>query len=107
MDRSTEQFLNEKRKILRDSELMGVFCSSVDSLLLVPTIVVFTKYDRLVTMMKVKNSTGYELEAVRYLQEHCIKPIQGSTGEIDISHIAVSCEFSPGYSTIGCSLCYF
>ena len=97
MDRSTEQFLKEKRKIVGDSELMVVFCSSVVSLLLVPTIVVFTKYDRLVTMMKAKSSTGYESEATRYLDEHCIQPIQKFTDEIDISHIAVSCEFYYGH----------
>ena len=90
MERSTEQFLNEKREILGDSELMILFCSSGVLLLLVPTIVVFTKYDRLVTMMKVQNSTGYESEAAQYLRQHCIKPIQGFTGEKNISHIAVS-----------------
>ena len=94
MDRSAEQFLNEKRKIVGDSKLMVVFCSSVVLLLLVPTIVVFTKYDKLLTMMKVQNNTGYESEAAQYLQEHCIQPIQRFTGEQDISHIAVSCEFS-------------
>ena len=93
MDRSAEQFLNEKREILGDSELMVALCASVVLLLLVPTIVVFTKYDRLLTMMKVQHSTRYESEAARYLQEHCIQPIQRFTGERDISHIAVSCEF--------------
>ena len=97
MDRSMERFLKEKRKILGDSELMVVFCSSVVSLLPVPTIVVFTKYDRLLTMMKAHNSTSYESEAAKYLQEHCIQPIQWFTGENDFSHIAVSCEFSHGY----------
>ena len=43
-------------------------------------------------MMKAQQRTGYESEIVRYLQEHCIQPIQAFTGEQDISHIAVSCE---------------
>ena len=97
MDKSMETFLEEKCDILGESELMVVFCSSVVLLLLVPTIVVFTKYDRLLTEMKIENSTSYELEAVKYLQEHCIRPIQGFTGEEDILHIAISCEFSYGY----------
>ena len=97
MDKSMEKFLKEKCDILGESELLVVFCSSVVLLLLVPTIVVFTKYDRLLAEMKMENSTSYELEADKYLQEHCIQPIQDFTGEKDILHIAVSCEFSYGY----------
>ena len=92
MDRSMEIFLKEKREILEESELIVVFCASVVLLLLVPTIVVFTKYDKLLTMMKAQNTTDHE-SAAQYLQKHCIQPIQGFTGETDISHIVVSCEF--------------
>ncbi|KAL4077538.1 hypothetical protein J3A83DRAFT_1606447 [Scleroderma citrinum] len=70
MERSAEQFLSEKRDILGD--------------------IVFTKYDRILTQEKIRNSVGYESEAEQYLKKHCIQPIQAFTGEEDISHVAVS-----------------
>ena len=81
-------YINEKRKDLGDSELMVVLRVSVVLLLLVPTTVVFTN-TRLLTMMKVQYSTRYESKAARYLQEHCIQPIQGFT-EKETSHILQS-----------------
>ncbi|KAI6152680.1 hypothetical protein BKA82DRAFT_1008441 [Pisolithus tinctorius] len=54
-----------------------------------PTIVVFTKHDRLVSFMRQKMPNNPEA-GQRYLQEHCIQPIQGFTGDRNIAHVAVS-----------------
>ncbi|KIK20106.1 hypothetical protein PISMIDRAFT_682616 [Pisolithus microcarpus 441] len=55
-----------------------------------PTIVVFTKYDRLVSYVRKQKATDPEAEAKRYLQAYCIEPIQDFTGGAVIPHIAVS-----------------
>ncbi|KAI6042218.1 hypothetical protein EDC04DRAFT_3108985 [Pisolithus marmoratus] len=54
-----------------------------------PTIIVFTKYDRLVTYMRAKKirNSGDEQQ---YLREYCINPIRDFTGDMDIAHVAVS-----------------
>ncbi|KAI6043672.1 hypothetical protein EDC04DRAFT_635671 [Pisolithus marmoratus] len=54
-----------------------------------PTIIVFTKYDRLVTFMRAKKirNSGDEQQ---YLREYCINPIRDFTGDMDIAHVAVS-----------------
>ncbi|KAI5983138.1 hypothetical protein EDD15DRAFT_2318501 [Pisolithus albus] len=54
-----------------------------------PTIVVFTKHDRLVTFTRQKKRGDPESEK-QYLQEFCIQPIQQFTGDKAIAHIAVS-----------------
>ncbi|KAI6043676.1 hypothetical protein EDC04DRAFT_2890601 [Pisolithus marmoratus] len=59
-----------------------------------PTIIVFTQYDRLMTCMPKNIPDDPEAER-RYLQEHCIQPIQAITGDMDIAHVAVSTK--PSY----------
>ncbi|KAI6097054.1 hypothetical protein F5141DRAFT_1220306 [Pisolithus sp. B1] len=59
-----------------------------------PTIVVFTKHDRLVRFMRQKRFGDPEAWR-RYLQEFCIQPIQAFTGDKAIAHVAVSSR--PGY----------
>ncbi|KAI6042239.1 hypothetical protein EDC04DRAFT_1029244 [Pisolithus marmoratus] len=54
-----------------------------------PTIIVFTKYDRLVSFMRQKKAGDSEAEQ-RYMQEYCIQPIQDFTGDKNISNVAVS-----------------
>ncbi|KAI6008036.1 hypothetical protein EDC04DRAFT_2907339 [Pisolithus marmoratus] len=54
----------------------------------IPTIIVFTKYDRLVTFMQQKMPGDLEV-GQRYLQEYCIQPIQDFTGDRDILHVAL------------------
>ncbi|KAI6146085.1 hypothetical protein EDD17DRAFT_103672 [Pisolithus thermaeus] len=54
-----------------------------------PTIVVFTKHDRVDTFMRHK-MRGDPEAGQRYLQEFCIQPIQHFTGDKDIAHVAVS-----------------
>ncbi|KAI6146379.1 hypothetical protein BKA82DRAFT_994175 [Pisolithus tinctorius] len=53
-----------------------------------PTIVVFTKHDRLVSFMKQK-MPGDPQAGQRYLEEACVQPIQEFTGE-NIANVAVS-----------------
>ncbi|KAI5983126.1 hypothetical protein EDD15DRAFT_2318369 [Pisolithus albus] len=55
-----------------------------------PTIVVFTKYDRLVSYVRKQKATDPEAEAKRYLETYCIEPIQHFTGGAVIPYIAVS-----------------
>ncbi|KAG6330935.1 hypothetical protein ID866_8156, partial [Astraeus odoratus] len=74
IERSAEQFLREKSEILGN----------------IPTIVVFTKYDRLVNTMKLWNHDHPEVEAVRHLRTACIQPLQTLSGDVNISHVAVS-----------------
>ncbi|KAI6166463.1 hypothetical protein EDD17DRAFT_1894085, partial [Pisolithus thermaeus] len=54
-----------------------------------PTIVVFTKHDRLMTFMRQKRRGDPEA-GQRYLQEYCIQPILDFTGDKTIAHVAVS-----------------
>ncbi|KAI5985707.1 hypothetical protein F5J12DRAFT_775246 [Pisolithus orientalis] len=53
-----------------------------------PTIVVFTKHDRLVTFMRQRMPNDPEA-GQRYLQEECVQLIKEFTGE-NIAHVAVS-----------------
>ncbi|KAI6124151.1 hypothetical protein EDD16DRAFT_572676 [Pisolithus croceorrhizus] len=55
-----------------------------------PTIVVFTKYDRLVSYVRKQKAKDPEAEAKRYLQTYCVEPIQDFIGGANISHVAVS-----------------
>ncbi|KAG6334309.1 hypothetical protein ID866_4774 [Astraeus odoratus] len=74
IETNAEQFWREKKEVLGD----------------IPTIVVFTKYDRLITKMRVDNAASTESDARQYLQNKCIAPIQKLSGEKNISHVAVS-----------------
>ncbi|KAI6118377.1 hypothetical protein F5141DRAFT_1098208 [Pisolithus sp. B1] len=58
----------------------------------IPTVVVFTKYDKLVTHMLGKGhpEADIEAEAEQYLQRHCVEPIQRFLKDQDILHVAVS-----------------
>ncbi|KAI6115562.1 hypothetical protein EV401DRAFT_2210772 [Pisolithus croceorrhizus] len=59
-----------------------------------PTIVVFTKYDTLLTHIRAKDAADPEAVARQYLEKNCIKPIQDFTGNESISHVAVSSKRS-------------
>ncbi|KAI6008058.1 hypothetical protein EDC04DRAFT_3073276 [Pisolithus marmoratus] len=54
-----------------------------------PTIIVFTKYDRLATYMRQKRPANPETEE-QYLNEYCIQPIQAFMGGNVIAQVAVS-----------------
>ncbi|KAI6023128.1 hypothetical protein BKA83DRAFT_4273378 [Pisolithus microcarpus] len=60
----------------------------------IPTVVVFTKYDRLVRHMQVEldgnPEADVEAEANQYLQTHCVEPIRRSLKDKAILHVAVS-----------------
>ncbi|KAI6154625.1 hypothetical protein BKA82DRAFT_4070590 [Pisolithus tinctorius] len=60
----------------------------------IPTVVVFTKYDNLLTYVMAEGKEDPEVEARQYLQKHCVEPIQdffkGKGKCIDILHVAVS-----------------
>ncbi|KAG6330317.1 hypothetical protein ID866_8773 [Astraeus odoratus] len=73
IERSAEQFWKEKSEILGN----------------IPTIVVFTKYDKLVNIMKLRSPDDPQLEAERHLRTNCIQPIQNFSGEENISHMAL------------------
>ncbi|KAI6033378.1 hypothetical protein EDC04DRAFT_3142261 [Pisolithus marmoratus] len=55
----------------------------------VPTVVVFTKYDKLLAYMLGADKEDPEAEAKQYLQKHCIEPIQEFLKK-DVLHVAVS-----------------
>ncbi|KAI6028866.1 hypothetical protein F5J12DRAFT_961420 [Pisolithus orientalis] len=57
-----------------------------------PTIVIFTKYDRLVGYMQRSHDGDSEAEAKLYLQRYCIQPIQDFMGGMNISYVAVSSQ---------------
>ncbi|KAI5983128.1 hypothetical protein EDD15DRAFT_2376867 [Pisolithus albus] len=59
-----------------------------------PTIIVFTKRDRLASFMRQKMPNDPEAEK-RYMQEFCIHPIQEFTGDKAIAHVAVSFQTPP------------
>ncbi|KAI6019514.1 hypothetical protein BKA83DRAFT_4306948 [Pisolithus microcarpus] len=56
----------------------------------IPTIVVFTKYDKLLTHMQMEKETDPEAAAEQYLKKHCIDPIEEFAGGADLSYVAVS-----------------
>ncbi|KAI6032353.1 hypothetical protein BKA83DRAFT_4213108 [Pisolithus microcarpus] len=53
-----------------------------------PTIIVFTKHDRLASFMRQKMPNDPEVGKL-YVQEYCIHPIQEFTGDKAIAHVAV------------------
>ncbi|KAI5988483.1 hypothetical protein F5J12DRAFT_898167 [Pisolithus orientalis] len=59
----------------------------------IPTIVVFTKYDRLLDSFQLQGVDKFGSAAEEYLEQHCIKPIQLFTGNSNLTHLTVSCEF--------------
>lgn len=75
LDEDAEQFLQAGKEILGN----------------IPTIVVFTKYDQVVRYLGKRDPATER----RYLQEHCIQPIQNLTRDWDISYVAVSSK--PSY----------
>ncbi|KAI6108350.1 hypothetical protein F5141DRAFT_1028617 [Pisolithus sp. B1] len=56
----------------------------------IPTVVVFTKYDKLLAHIEVVHEGDPEAEAKRYLQRHCVEPIQKFLKDKAILHVAVS-----------------
>ncbi|KAI5984640.1 hypothetical protein EDD15DRAFT_1717895 [Pisolithus albus] len=59
----------------------------------IPTIVVFTKYDNLLTYMQMEKEANPVAAAEQYLKKHCIDPIEKFAGDADLSYVAVSCRF--------------
>ncbi|KAI6103029.1 hypothetical protein F5141DRAFT_1030643 [Pisolithus sp. B1] len=74
LDEGAETFLKEDIVVLQN----------------IPTIVVFTKYDKLVNHMAAQNKTDPDAAAKEYLQEYCIDPIVKLTGSTHLSCVAVS-----------------
>ncbi|KAI5991360.1 hypothetical protein EDC04DRAFT_2911527 [Pisolithus marmoratus] len=79
LEDGAETFLKTDTNVLRD----------------IPTIVVFTKYDKLLTYMEMQKAmrnieVDPNMAANEYLQEHCFNPIAKFTGGTDISYVAVS-----------------
>ncbi|KAI6103037.1 hypothetical protein F5141DRAFT_1217616 [Pisolithus sp. B1] len=62
----------------------------------IPTIVVFTKYDKLLTYMQMQRKADPDAAAQQYLQECCIQPIQDFSKDAKLSYVAVSS--SPGHA---------
>ncbi|KAI5984632.1 hypothetical protein EDD15DRAFT_2533113 [Pisolithus albus] len=69
-----ETFLKEDTSVLQD----------------IPTIVVFTKYDRLLTFMRMQNEADPDAAAEQYLQEYCIRPIQNFDKDPKLSYVGLS-----------------
>ncbi|KAI6008050.1 hypothetical protein EDC04DRAFT_3146515 [Pisolithus marmoratus] len=89
LEDAAEAFLKIREEVLGNSEQSVVVSSPVDQLLSAPTIIVFTKYDRLVTAMRQRKPANPATEE-QYLQEYCIQPIQDFTGGKVAAHVAVS-----------------
>ncbi|KAI6101358.1 hypothetical protein F5141DRAFT_1218398 [Pisolithus sp. B1] len=75
---SVETFLKEHRSVLQN----------------IPTVVVFTKYDKLLTNMEKQDKVDPDAAAKQYLQKQCFDPIARFAGDANLSYIAVSS--SPG-----------
>ncbi|KAI6098321.1 P-loop containing nucleoside triphosphate hydrolase protein [Pisolithus croceorrhizus] len=59
----------------------------------IPVVVVFTKYDRLLTFMRAKRKgKDPEQEAAQYLKTNCIDAIKNVSGDRNILHVEFSCE---------------
>ncbi|KAI6019530.1 hypothetical protein BKA83DRAFT_4307267, partial [Pisolithus microcarpus] len=56
----------------------------------IPTIVVFTKYDKLLTYMRTQKKADPNSAAEQYLREYCIQPIQNIANDAKLSYVAVS-----------------
>ncbi|KAI6019546.1 hypothetical protein PISMIDRAFT_152987 [Pisolithus microcarpus 441] len=52
--------------------------------------VVFTKYDKLLTYMEMEKEANPEAAAEQYLKKYCIDPIEEFAGGADLSYLAVS-----------------
>ncbi|KAL4072063.1 hypothetical protein J3A83DRAFT_2964792 [Scleroderma citrinum] len=82
METGMEDFLRDKKITLGD----------------IPTVLVFTKYDKLVDEIenrweeegRVYGESDVEIEAEQYLKKHCIERIERLTGEYNVSYQAVS-----------------
>ncbi|KAI6046610.1 hypothetical protein EDC04DRAFT_2887873 [Pisolithus marmoratus] len=74
---------------------LKVDASVLHNIALVPTIVVFTKYDKLLNHMAMKAEVDPDAAAAEYLQEHCIDPIVQLVGGTDLSYLTVSSN--PGH----------
>ncbi|KAG6336076.1 hypothetical protein ID866_3002 [Astraeus odoratus] len=80
IERGMEEFLKKKREVFGN----------------VPTIFVFTKYDKLIDVVEGDDEyddemdVDYEAIAENYLRENCVKPIEQLTQEKDIPYIAVT-----------------
>lgn len=57
-----------------------------------PTIVVFTKFDKLLTDMAIQKKADPDAAAKEYLQEQCIQPIQDIVKDAKFSYVAVSSD---------------
>ncbi|KAI5984651.1 hypothetical protein EDD15DRAFT_2375099 [Pisolithus albus] len=62
----------------------------------IPTIVVFMKYDMLLTHMLMQKEADPEAAAEQYLKKHCYAPIEEFAGGADLSYVAVSSFANPG-----------
>ncbi|KAI6002596.1 hypothetical protein F5J12DRAFT_840014 [Pisolithus orientalis] len=76
MEKSAEILLREDMGVIGD----------------IPTIVVFTQYDRLLVSLQLQRVANLGLAAEEYLEKHCIKPIQEFTANPNLAHLTVSCE---------------
>lgn len=76
MERGTEAFLKEKKKIVGN----------------IPTIVVFTKYDKLFDDLEDKglDDASIEAAATQHLQKNCVEHIARLTGEENFPYVTVS-----------------
>ncbi|KAI5991358.1 hypothetical protein EDC04DRAFT_3097245 [Pisolithus marmoratus] len=74
LEEGTETFLKEDTSVLQN----------------IPIIVVFTKYDRLLTDMAMQRKADPEAAADQYLQENCIQLIQEFAKGAKLSYVAVS-----------------
>ncbi|KIK21446.1 hypothetical protein PISMIDRAFT_539251 [Pisolithus microcarpus 441] len=75
LEEHAEMFLREAKNILGD----------------IPIVVVFTKYDRLLTFMRAKmKAKDPEKEAAQYLRKNCIDAIKDVSGDPNILHVEFS-----------------
>ncbi|KIK15084.1 hypothetical protein PISMIDRAFT_16768 [Pisolithus microcarpus 441] len=56
----------------------------------IPTIVVFTQYDKFLTHMRTQKKADPNAAAEQYLQGYCIQPIQNIANDAKLSYVAVS-----------------
>ncbi|KAI6113473.1 hypothetical protein EDD16DRAFT_1137773 [Pisolithus croceorrhizus] len=56
----------------------------------IPTIVVFTKYERLLTHITMQTKADSNTAAQEYIREHCIQPIQNFAKDAKLSYVPVS-----------------
>lgn len=61
----------------------------------IPTIVVFTKYDRLLTYLEIQGEVVQDAASV-YLEENCIQPIRDVVKNTELSFVAVGSEYERG-----------